>query len=111
MTNDISLTENQQLRLLATQQIAEEGFWESDLVNKVHTWSPKLLDMLGLPADFRPTLESFMAMVHPDDREIIDKALWEHLDDRKPYDVTYRLKNGADNRHRGALLVPCRLAT
>ena len=95
MTNEHALTDNQRLRLLATQQIAEEGFWESDLVNKVHTWSPKLLEMLGLPREFRPTLETFMAMVHPEDREAIDKALWAHLDHREPYDVTYRLKSGS----------------
>jgi PAS domain S-box-containing protein len=57
-------------QLEATQQITHIGSWEWDVATNGVTWSDELYRIYGLePRSVEITFESFLARVHPDDRE------------------------------------------
>ena len=64
-------------------QAARLGIWDYDPATRESGWSAELLQMLGLPADTAPNMETALQIVHPDDRqqfqEIIDFASSGHL--------------------------------
>ena len=63
-------------QLDAAQQITHIGSWEWDLATGVVTWSDELYRIYGLaPRSCEITLEEFLARVHPDDRERVQRRV------------------------------------
>ncbi len=59
-------------RLREAQALAHIGNWEADLTTGELLWSEEVFRIFGLdPGNFRPTLDSFRAAVHPDDIELV----------------------------------------
>src|SRR5215472_7445511 len=62
--------ESVERQLAAAQQITHIGSWEWDVRANVVTWSDELYRIYGLePRSCEIAYESFLARVHPDDRE------------------------------------------
>ncbi len=79
-------------KLIEAQAIAGVGTWEWDLVKGEATWSPETYRMFGVcPDEFEPSYESFLAAVHPGDRERVAAALDEATASGSAYEVEYRL--------------------
>ncbi len=80
-------------RLKKTQEMAHLGSWELDLFNNVLTWSDEVYRIFGMQAgEFPPCYEDFLALVHPGDRERVQKAyLQSLLDGRKGFDIEHRI--------------------
>lgn len=56
-------------QLRRAEEIAHVGSWSSDLATNGITWSPELYRVYGVsPDSFVPTPESFLGLLHPDDR-------------------------------------------
>ncbi len=77
--------------LQKAQKIARLGFWQMDIKNKTCQWS----DGNYLILDYRvgeciPCIDSWMARVHPDDRDIVIKKMADIIND-KPYSLDYRI--------------------
>lgn len=71
---------------------AGDGLWEWNLVTNASYFSPRWKEMLGFGEHELPNhREAFLARIHPDDRERMQKALRAHLEQGVPYDVEYRL--------------------
>jgi PAS domain S-box-containing protein len=78
---------------------SNEGLWDTHPRGKPwndsnnEAWhSPRLKEMLGYSdAEFPPVIRSFTSRLHPDDRERVFQAMAEHTQDKKPYDIEYRL--------------------
>lgn len=63
-------------QLNAAQQITRIGSWEWDLATGVVIWSDELYRIYGLvPRSCEITLEGFLARVHPDDRERVQRQV------------------------------------
>jgi PAS domain S-box-containing protein len=78
--------------LAQAQRIAHLGSWELDLTNHRLLWSDEIYRIFEIdPALFRPSYESFLAAVHPEDRAMVNQCYTEHMSRRAPYDVTHRL--------------------
>lgn len=77
--------------LLESQRIAKVGNWVSDFrINRI-TWSDEVYRIFGMDKDqWGATHESFMAAVHPDDRERVQKAIEDSFE-VGPYDITHRV--------------------
>jgi len=43
------------------------------------------------PQEFGPTYETFLTLVHPDDRKLVDEAVAKALSGEQPYSVEYRV--------------------
>lgn len=71
-----------------------DGIWDWDLRRQSLYWSPRLLEMLGLPPESFPgTHEAFVELLHPEDRPEVQAALSAHLERGVPYDVSFRLRH------------------
>jgi diguanylate cyclase (GGDEF)-like protein/PAS domain S-box-containing protein len=87
----LELQHNQNL-LNDAQRIGLFGSWELDLVSGGLRWSDEIYRIFDLdPAKFLPTYENFLNVIHPDDRDKVNQAYTQSLEDRQPYDVTHRL--------------------
>lgn len=82
-----------EMKLLQAQRLAGLGYWERDLkTNKIY-WSDEVYRIFGLkPKQFGKTYQSFLACIHPNDRESVIKAANEPLKDpRNKIDTEYRV--------------------
>ncbi len=71
------------------------GHWELDLTTNTLFWSEEIYRMFELdPREFGATYEAFLDVVHPDDREYVDKAYQESVHDKTGYDIVHRLMLG-----------------
>ena len=83
-------------RLVEAQRIAKMGSWELDLRTNTLSWSEEVFRLFEVdPAEFGATYESFLAAVHPDDRERINAAYTKSIRERQPYQIVHRV-NMAD---------------
>ncbi|WP_322520642.1 diguanylate cyclase [Guyparkeria halophila] len=79
-------------RLEQAQWIARLGSWESDGPEGEIQWSDQVYDIFGVsPSTFRPTHESFMALVHPADRERVEQAASRSFATDAPYVIEHRV--------------------
>lgn len=78
--------------LQEAQRIAQVGSWSLDLRKAELLWSPEIYRIFELdPSRFEPSYETFLACVHPEDRQKVDRAYADSLIDQKPYEVVHRL--------------------
>ena len=77
------------------EQMGHLGSWEHDLVRNELRWSDEVYRIFELdPAQFKPTYENFLNVVHPDDSDKVSRAYTQSLQDKNPYDIEHRLKMG-----------------
>ncbi len=76
------------------QRIAHIGNWELDLAsNKLH-WSEETFRIFEIdPQGFGATYDAFLALIHPADRDRVDAAWRQSVEQRdlNAYDITHRL--------------------
>ncbi|MDX1811169.1 MAG: PAS domain S-box protein, partial [Gammaproteobacteria bacterium] len=85
-------------QLNEAQRLAKVGSWELDLVNNELTWSDEIYRIFEMDkSSFGASYEAFLNAIHPDDREMVDKAYSDSLATQKPYDIVHRLQM-ADGR-------------
>jgi two-component system, cell cycle sensor histidine kinase and response regulator CckA len=95
--NEIELSVSTE-RLRFAQEIARVGTWDTDLVTGTAIWSESLRNIWGIDRTTPASLESFIALLHPDDRararELVEPA--ERLGGDFEYE--YRLGEEPDMR-------------
>ncbi len=63
-------------RLEEAQEIAHIGHYERDLRGGIDTWSDETFRIYGLePGSIDPTVDEFLARIHPDDRERVARRV------------------------------------
>jgi diguanylate cyclase (GGDEF)-like protein/PAS domain S-box-containing protein len=81
--------------LKKAQTIAHIGSWELDLVHNHLYWSDEIYHIFEIDSDnFVPSYEAFLEVIHPEDREMVNKIYRTSLQDRKKYTVDHRLQMG-----------------
>jgi signal transduction histidine kinase len=81
-----------QRQLDAAQQITHIGSWEWDLATGAVTWSDELYRIYGLvPRSCAITLEGFLARVHPDDRERVQRQVAAAVERGGPFGHAERI--------------------
>lgn len=91
-------------RLGEVEAIAHLGSWTWDIPSNVVTWSDELYRIYGLEPQSRPvTYESFIAQVHPDDRERVGSTVERCGLTGEPYVFTHRTvwPDGTVRWHQG----------
>ena len=80
-------------RLNQAQQIGRIGNWELDLKTHRLWWSDQIYRIFELdPQRFGATYENFLNVIHPEDRERVNRAYSESVASRQPYDIVHRLR-------------------
>ncbi|MDA7524362.1 PAS domain-containing protein [Verrucomicrobia bacterium] len=88
-TETIKLRES---RLNEAQRLINAGDWELDLVTNQLRWSPQIYSIFEIdPKDFEVSSESFLAAVHPEDRDVVHKTYLDSVKNRNAYEIIHRL--------------------
>lgn len=79
--------------LAEAQSIARVGSWDLNIRTKVLAWSDEIYRIFGLqPHEFPASYESFLSMIHPEDRQRVIEAVSASVADSKvPYDIMHRI--------------------
>ena len=72
------------------QEVGQIGWWRLDTRRNVLTWSDENHRIFGVPKGTLLSYESFLAIVHPDDREDVDRQ-WQAGLRGEPYDIEHRI--------------------
>tara|TARA_R110002073_G_scaffold12351_1_gene54839 strand:+ start:385 stop:3081 length:2697 start_codon:yes stop_codon:yes gene_type:complete len=79
-------------RLNYGQRQAKIGYWELNLVSGKLYWSDEVFNIFGLNhKQFKPSYDTFLNAVHPDDRDTVKNTYENSLITQKPYNIKYRL--------------------
>ncbi len=78
--------------LAEAQRIAHLGSWDWQVAKDELWWSEEVYHIFGLDSSHvNPTYETFLASVHPDDRNRIKKAVNNALRRGMPYSIQHRI--------------------
>lgn len=86
--------ESQSIRAMLEQALktAKMGYWRWDFSTNKVEWSENVEAVHGVPpGSFGGTFDSFLALVHPDDRAMLQEAIAKTLADGSPYHVEFRV--------------------
>ncbi len=72
------------------QAVARTGSWRLDVNRNKLTWSAETFRMFGISPETPLTYESFLAAVHPGDKEHVDRS-WKAAVAGAPYDIELRI--------------------
>lgn len=78
-----------QLRLAADS--AEVGLWSLDLATRNYWLTAKTRELFGFPATEVVTLERFLGLVHPDDRDLVQDTIRRVVQSNQEGHVHYRV--------------------
>jgi len=107
-------------RLAHAQRIARLGNWERELKSGRMRWSEEMYRIFGVdPKTFTPSLQAYLELVQPQDRELVARATGEAVRREGPYSFDARIvmpDGGVRHVHEQAEIVlddedtPLRLA-
>ena len=84
--------QKEQARLIEAQALAKVGSWETDLATMEVIWSAEVYHITGQDSEkFTPTHETFLDLVHPEDREMVDQSFQQSLGDASTRTIEHRL--------------------
>jgi PAS domain S-box-containing protein len=78
-------------RLSLAQEASNSGTWDWDIVNDSYYWSEEFLDVFGMKPGTIPGFESWLATLHPDDREIAVKRIQDAIERKVNLENDYRV--------------------
>ncbi|MBU0475638.1 MAG: PAS domain S-box protein [Bacteroidetes bacterium] len=79
-------------QLNEAQHLAHIGSWELNLSNNVLIWSDEIYRIFEIDSKkFKTTYDAFLDTIHPDDREAVNFAYTNSLNNKTPYSIDHRL--------------------
>ena len=95
------ILQDSERRLSEAQHIAHLGSWEYDLETNDLIWSDETYRIFGMQAqEFTPSYESFIDIVHPDDRAKVNEVYVESVRQGIPYEIEHRIIRRSDGNIR-----------
>jgi PAS domain S-box-containing protein len=81
-------------RLARAVRGTQDGLWEFNAGDTSFWFAPRFAQMLGYdPGTLRTDLDSFLDLIHPEDRESAKVDIWKHVGSDSPYDAEFRLRH------------------
>ena len=78
--------------LAQAQQIARLGSWDYDFKSNVLKWSREVYRIFEIdPDEFEESYESFLDIIHPDDRDLVNEAFNASVNNKTPFNIEHRL--------------------
>ena len=88
---EISLKESQERYSLAVKG-SSAGLWDWNILTDEVYYSPRFKEMIGYSDREMPDIfEAWSSKLHPQDQERVLAAVENHINNRLPYDIEYRL--------------------
>lgn len=86
-----NLQENER-KLKDAQRLAHIGNWTLELSTNKLSWSDEIYRIFEIPPKKSGTsYKAFLKIVHPDDRDFVNKAYTDSVKDKTPYEILHRL--------------------
>jgi len=76
--------------LRLAQQVAQIGSWQLDIRTQQLQWSDETYRIFGIPQGEPLTIDNFVSVIHPDDRDAVVLA-WNAALLGDPYDIEHRI--------------------
>lgn len=74
------------------QRIAHVGHWDLNIITGELKWSDETFRIFEVdPSIFGASYDTFLSLIHPDDKKIVDKAYTDSLINKNPYIIEHRL--------------------
>ena len=91
-------------RLRLASEAANSGAWEWDLRTNENVWSEELWKVYRLePDSCRPSYATWVQLVHPDDREAVERAVQKAVQNGADLRLEFRVGDG-NNQERWAMM-------
>ena len=81
-------------RLTLALNAAQMDTWDWEISNSRLNWSSSTKDKFGLNKDSAVTPDQFFALVHPEDRDLVQWSVERSLQEGAPYEVEFRMVRG-----------------
>ena len=89
---EVLIRESQERYTLAVAG-SSNGLWDWNVITNEVFYAPRWKEILGCTdADLANTFEAWSSRLHPDDQDRVMAALQNHLENRVPYNIEYRLR-------------------
>ena len=86
-----ALQENE-AKLYESQQIANLGHWDWDVIQNKVEWSDQLYQIMGhSPESFSPSYRAFLQAVHPQDRGMVNQTISLAVEEGEAYSIEHRI--------------------
>ena len=89
-----------EMMLERAQRIAHLGSWRYDVARDSVAWSDQMCRIFGLAPGARVTFDEYIAMIHPDDREVMVNCTRASLESGEPFSVSHRITRESDGEER-----------
>jgi PAS domain S-box-containing protein len=86
-----------QAYLAEAQSLSHTGSWQLDVLHDRLSWSDEVFRIFGIQLGTPLTYESFLSVVHADDRALVDES-WKKALRGAPYDIEHRILVGREVR-------------
>lgn len=77
--------------LAFAQKASKSGFWDWDMGTEKLTWSPEFFELFGLPSAVEPSFETWLELIHPDDREMAMGRINHAIENHEFLENEYRI--------------------
>jgi PAS domain S-box-containing protein len=75
-------------------EASSDGIWDCDVRTGATTFSPSWFSMLGYtPDEFTPHIDTWLGLLHPDDRETVVPASMRRLETGESYEAEFRMRS------------------
>ncbi len=89
---DITGTKLHEAMLEEAQRLGKLGHWQLDLNSNKLTWSKEIFNIFEMdPEGFGTSYEAFLRLVHPEDRELVDRSFRDSVERHHSYAIEHRL--------------------
>ena len=82
---------NRERQLADAQAIAHVGSWEWDIATRAVAWSDEQCRLFGIPVGSPASYEGFVARVHPEDRDRVERIIAQGLAEPRTEEYEWRL--------------------
>lgn len=86
--------------LIESQYLGKMGSWNSDMVTGEIYLSESIRSILGIDKEYKPDLNFFTKILHPDDNDRVIEELNSAMNSRKAIETIYRIIRPADGEER-----------
>ncbi len=74
------------------EQVSMFAHWDWDIRSDTIFWSDEVYDILGLDrSSDTPSYDSYLARIHPDDRDRVNRGMAESLQTKTPFNLIHRI--------------------